>query len=49
MDRAKTPAVSAAALDVVADLAQAFGRVTPMAMRGRVSKAVGMLLSLIHI
>lgn len=36
--------VSDAALGVVADLAQAFGRVTPVAMRGRVSKAVGMLI-----
>ncbi|OUM01961.1 FliI/YscN family ATPase [Variovorax sp. JS1663] len=32
------------ALDIVADLEQAFGRVAPVAMRGRVSKAVGMLI-----
>jgi hypothetical protein len=36
--------MSDAALGVVADLEQAFGRVTPVAMRGRVSKAVGMLI-----
>ena len=38
------PLVSDAALGIVADLEQAFGRVTPVAMRGRVSKAVGMLI-----
>lgn len=32
------------ALDIVADLEQAFGRVMPVGMRGRVSKAVGMLI-----
>lgn len=37
-------AVSDAALAVVADLEQAFGRITPVGMRGRVSKAVGMLV-----
>jgi type III secretion protein N (ATPase) len=37
-------ALSAGALDVAADLAQAFGRVVPLGMRGRVSKAVGMLV-----
>ena len=37
-------AMSDAALGIVADLEQAFGRVTPVAMRGRVSKAVGMLI-----
>jgi type III secretion protein N (ATPase) len=35
---------AASALDIVADLEQAFGRITPVAMRGRVSKAVGMLI-----
>lgn len=35
---------AAGALDIVADLEQAFGRITPVAMRGRVSKAVGMLI-----
>ncbi len=34
----------AAALDIVADLERSIGRVTPVAMRGRVSKAVGMLI-----
>jgi type III secretion protein N (ATPase) len=33
-----------AALDIVADFEQAFGRVAPISMRGRVSKAVGMLV-----
>jgi type III secretion protein N (ATPase) len=41
---ARSPLVSDAALGIVADLEQAFGRVTPVAMRGRVSKAVGMLI-----
>ena len=36
--------VSEAALGIVADLEQAFGRITPVGMRGRVSKAVGMLV-----
>jgi type III secretion protein N (ATPase) len=36
--------VSDAALNIVADLEQAFGRITPVGMRGRVSKAVGMLI-----
>lgn len=36
--------VSEAALNIVADLEQAFGRITPVGMRGRVSKAVGMLI-----
>lgn len=36
--------VSEAALGIVADLEQAFGRITPVGMRGRVSKAVGMLI-----
>jgi type III secretion protein N (ATPase) len=31
-------------LDIVTDLEQAFGRVTPVTMRGRVSKAVGLLV-----
>lgn len=35
---------SDAALGIVADLEQVFGRVMPVAMRGRVSKAVGMLI-----
>jgi len=35
---------SPAALDIAADLEQAFARVVPLAMRGRVSKAVGMLI-----
>ena len=33
-----------AALDIVAELEAAFSHVTPVAMRGRVSKAVGMLI-----
>lgn len=33
-----------AALHIVADLEQAFGRVMPVGMRGRVNKAVGMLI-----
>ena len=33
-----------AALGIVADLEQVFGRVMPVGMRGRVSKAVGMLI-----
>jgi type III secretion protein N (ATPase) len=41
---AHRPLVSDAALGIVADLEQAFGRVTPVAMRGRVIKAVGMLI-----
>ena len=36
--------VPSGALDIVADLEQAFGRVMPVGMRGRVSKAVGMLI-----
>ena len=36
--------LSNAALGLVADLQQTFGRVTPVGMRGRVSKAVGMLI-----
>jgi type III secretion protein N (ATPase) len=36
--------MSSAAIDVAAQLAQAFERVTPLRMRGRVSKAVGMLI-----
>ncbi|KLN53518.1 FliI/YscN family ATPase [Variovorax paradoxus] len=36
--------VSDAALGIVAELEQALGRVTPVAIRGRVSKAVGMLI-----
>jgi type III secretion protein N (ATPase) len=36
--------MSDAALGAVADLEQVVGRVTPVAMRGRVSKAVGMLV-----
>lgn len=39
-----TQAPATSALDIVADLEQAFGRITPVAMRGRVSKAVGMLI-----
>ena len=35
---------SDAALGIVADLEQVFGRVMPVGMRGRVSKAVGMLI-----
>jgi len=38
------PALPDATLDIVADLEQAFGRVTPVTMRGRVSKAVGLLV-----
>jgi ATP synthase in type III secretion protein N len=37
-------AVSEAALGLVADLEQTVGRITPVGMRGRVSKAVGMLI-----
>jgi type III secretion protein N (ATPase) len=45
MDRfAPAAAVPDAALAIVADLEQALGRVTPVGMRGRVSKAVGMLI-----
>jgi len=36
--------VDDAALGIVADLEQTLGRVTPVGMRGRVSKAVGMLI-----
>jgi len=36
--------VSNAALGIVAELEHALGRVTPVAIRGRVSKAVGMLI-----
>jgi type III secretion protein N (ATPase) len=36
--------LSDAALGIVAELEQALGRVTPVAIRGRVSKAVGMLI-----
>ncbi|MDH6594278.1 type III secretion protein N (ATPase) [Variovorax sp. TBS-050B] len=36
--------MSDAALDIVAELEAAFAHVTPVAMRGRVSKAVGMLI-----
>jgi ATP synthase in type III secretion protein N len=36
--------MSGAALDIVAELEAAFAHVTPVAMRGRVSKAVGMLI-----
>ena len=42
--RSRGGAVPDAALDIVADLEQAFGRVMPVGMRGRVSKAVGMLI-----
>ena len=35
---------SRAAIGLVTDLAQAMGRVSPVAMRGRVSRAVGMLI-----
>ena len=47
MDRLQAnvqPEVSPAALGIVAELERSFGRVTPVAMRGRVSKAVGMLI-----
>jgi ATP synthase in type III secretion protein N len=37
-------ALSDAALGLVADLEQTIGRITPVGMRGRVSKAVGMLI-----
>lgn len=36
---------SRAAIGLVTDLAQAMGRVSPVAMRGRVSRAVGMLIN----
>ena len=36
--------LASAALDIAGDLEQVFGRVVPLAMRGRVSKAVGMLI-----
>jgi len=36
--------LAAAAQDIASDLAQVFGRVVPVAMRGRVSKAVGMVI-----
>lgn len=41
---ARQAAVSEAALGLVADLEQTIGRITPVGMRGRVSKAVGMLI-----
>ena len=41
---ARPAAVPDAALGIVADLEQAFGRVMPVGMRGRVSRAVGMLI-----
>jgi ATP synthase in type III secretion protein N len=41
MDRIAVPE---AALDIVADLAQTLARVTPVGMRGRVSRAVGTLV-----
>ncbi len=45
MDRfASAFATTGQASGLVADLAQAIGRVTPVAMRGRVVKAVGMLI-----
>ncbi|AKJ32077.1 FliI/YscN family ATPase [Caldimonas brevitalea] len=36
--------LSDAALGIAADLEQAFGRITPVGMRGRVSQAVGLLI-----
>jgi type III secretion protein N (ATPase) len=44
MDRLATGALPDATLDIVADLEQSFARVTPVAMRGRVNRAVGMLI-----
>jgi type III secretion protein N (ATPase) len=46
VDRFTPPAagLSEQALNVAADLAQAFDRLTPVHMRGRVSKAVGMMI-----
>jgi len=44
MSALDSAALSAAARDIAADLEQAFGRVVPVAMRGRVSKAVGMVI-----
>ena len=45
MDRLRpSEPVSDAVQGIVADLGQAFGRVSPLTMRGRVSKAVGMLI-----
>jgi type III secretion protein N (ATPase) len=45
MDRlAPRNGVSDAALDIVADLEQTFARVTPVGMRGRVSRAVGTMV-----
>ncbi|MEW6706080.1 MAG: type III secretion system ATPase SctN [Pseudomonadota bacterium] len=43
-DRADAGVLAPEALALLSDLEQAFGRVTPAAMRGRVSKAVGMLI-----
>jgi type III secretion protein N (ATPase) len=49
MSRAGPPAAMSAAMTagadlLVAELEQTFGRITPVGMRGRVSKAVGMLI-----
>jgi len=44
MSEATNETLSSGAQQLVAELAQTFGRVTPVGMRGRVSKAVGMLI-----